>query len=267
MRSPRAMRQREMRRTKAIAVANQKGGVGKTTTVINLGASLAVNDLEVLVVDLDPQANATSGLGVDEAACEVNIHTLLSEPAAATAEESIMRTSMEGLWIVPGTRDMAGLEIELAGLSEREYYFSRAIRHFRGRFDYVLIDCPPSLGLLTINALVAADQVLLPLQSEYYALEGLSHLLDTIGRVRSLWNPSLSIHGILLTMYDRRLNLSQEVAADARAHLGDLLYSTRIPRNVRLSEAPSYGKPALLYAVDSTGAVSYLDLAREVMSR
>ena len=256
-----------MKRTEILAVANQKGGVGKTTTVINLGASLAVNELEVLVVDIDPQANATSGLGLEDAGYDLSIHDLMMSPTPERAESCLQRTPMEGLWLVPGSRDLAGLEIELASAPEREYYLSRIMRHFRGRFDYVLVDCPPSLGLLTINALVAADRVLLPLQSEYYALEGLSHLFDTIRRVKELWNPALGIHGILITMYDKRLNLSREVADDAETHLGDLLYRTRIPRNVRLSEAPSFGKPVLLYAVSSTGAASYLNLAREVMSR
>lgn len=258
-----------MRRTEIVTVANQKGGVGKTTTVINLGASLAAHDLEVLVIDFDPQANATSGLGVelDADGDAPDIHRLLMDPTRSVSESCVVRSAMEGLWVVPGSRDLAGLEIELAATPEREYYLSRVTRFFRGRFDYVLVDSPPSLGLLTINALVAADSVLIPLQSEYYALEGLSRLLETIGRVRELWNPTLGIHGILITMFDGRLNLSREVADDATSHLGKLLYDTKIPRNVRLSEAPSHGRPVLLYAASSTGAASYLSLAREVIGR
>jgi len=248
-----------------IAVANQKGGVGKTTTVINLGASLAVYDREVLIVDMDPQMNATSGLGMPVMPGR-DMQALLT--SAAGLEDCIAETPFEGLWIVPGSLDLAGLEMELATEDRREFFLRDSLRaEGLGRFDFVLIDCAPSLGLLTINALVAADTVLLPLQSEYYALEGLTHLLDTIRRVRAAWNPPLELEGVLLTMYDRRLKLSREVESDAEMHLGDRVFGTRIPRNVRLSEAPSFGKPVLHYDLESPGARSYLRLAEELMER
>lgn len=246
-----------------LAVANQKGGVGKTTTVVNLGASLAANDADVLILDMDPQSNATSGLGIDPSA-DGMMSLLLGK---GDIDSLAVATEVEGLFVVPGTRDLAGLEIELASVEGRQGLLRESVRS-DGRlqgFDYVLVDCPPSLGLLTINSLVAADGVLLPIQSEYYALEGLSHLLDTISRIRRLWNPSLRIQGVLLTMYDGRLRLSREVEEDVSAHLGDALYKTRIPRNVRLGEAPSYGKPVLLYDAYSAGARSYLRLAQELM--
>jgi chromosome partitioning protein len=254
-----------MKTARILSVANQKGGVGKTTSVINLAASISVHDLDILIIDMDPQANATSGLGLEEES-EYGTNGLIS--GNCTLDESIVPTEMEGFFAVRGSRDLAGLEIELAAQNEREFFLKRALESDAlGKFPWVLIDCPPSLGLLTLNALVASSGVLLPLQSEYYALEGLSHLFETIGSVRRLWNPGLAIHGVFLTMYDRRLRLSREVEQDAETNLGNMLFRTRIPRNVRLSEAPSYGRPVLLYDAFSTGARSYMSLAREVIAR
>ncbi len=253
-----------MNETSIIAVANQKGGVGKTTTVINLGASLAMNNKDILMIDFDPQANATSGFGMDSNR-ETDVCSLIL--GKHSLEEVIVKTEVEGLFLVPGSRDLAGLEIELAGAEEREYLLVEALENRVDKFDYVLIDCPPSLGLLTINALVAATEVLITLQSEYYALEGLSHLMNTIKNIRKRWNADLSINGVVLTMFDGRLKLSREVAEDVKEHLGSILYETCIPRNVKLSEAPSYGMPVLMYDAKSKGALSYFDLAREVMDR
>ena len=247
-----------------LAVANQKGGVGKTTTAVNLATSLAVHEKDILLIDLDPQANATSGLGLRTDEGPGIIELLHGE---VTAEAVISDTVVEGLKMIPGSRGLAGLEIELASAEYREFLLAEAIEPVTGKFDYLLIDCPPSLGLLTINALVAATEVLVPLQAEYYALEGLSHLMKTVRSVRHHWNPALKLNGVVLTMFDGRLRLSNEVAAEVEKFLGRALYKTRIPRNVRLSEAPSYGKPALLYDVRSTGAMCYLGLAEEVLGR
>lgn len=250
--------------TRIIAVANQKGGVGKTTTVINLGASLAMNDCDVLLIDFDPQVNATAGLGIRESRGS-NINTLIL--GENTLDEVIKPTGVDGLMLIPGSRSLSGLEIELAGAEYREYLLKEALEDNTRRFDYVLIDCPPSLGLLTINALVASSEVLVTLQSEYYALEGLSHLMDTVRNIRKLWNPELKINGIVLTMFDKRLILSRDVEEEVREFMGSTLYDTYIPRNVKLSEAPSYGIPVLMYDAKSKGATSYFDLAREVMNR
>ncbi|NOQ21224.1 MAG: AAA family ATPase [Candidatus Aegiribacteria sp.] len=250
--------------TRIIAVANQKGGVGKTTTVINLGASLAMNDRDVLLIDFDPQVNATAGLGIRETGGG-NISTLIL--GENNLEEVVKPTGVDGLMLVPGSRSLAGLEIELAGAEYREYLLKEALEDNTGMFDYVLIDCPPSLGLLTINALVASNEVLVTLQSEYYALEGLSHLMDTVRNIRQLWNPELKINGVVLTMFDKRLILSREVEEEVREFMGSTLYDTYIPRNIKLSEAPSYGMPVLMYDAKSTGAKSYLDLAREVINK
>lgn len=253
-----------MRGTRTIAIANQKGGVGKTTTAINLGASLAMNDRDVLVVDFDPQVNATAGLGVKESdGCTVG-DVLRGE---IELRDAVRPTTVEGLSLVPGSRSLSGLEIEMATAEYREFILREALEETVGKYDFVLVDCPPSLGLLTINGLVAASEVLVTLQSEYYALEGLSHLMDTVRNVKRLWNPGLSISGVVLTMFDRRLILSRDIEEEVRSFLGPKLFKTCIPRNVKLSEAPSYGIPALLYDAKSKGAVSYLSLAREVMNR
>jgi chromosome partitioning protein len=254
-----------MKAPRILSIANQKGGVGKTTSVINIAASISVHDQDVLVIDMDPQANATSGLGLEEES-EKGVNGLVS--GKCSLEDAVVETEMEGFYAIRGSRDLAGLEIELAAQEKREFFLRRALNTRElARYSWVLIDCPPSLGLLTLNALVASSAVLLPLQSEYYALEGLSHLFETVRSVRKLWNPGLAILGVFLTMFDRRLRLSREVEEDAEENLGDMLLKTRIPRNVRLSEAPSYGKPVLLYDALSTGARSYMNLAREVMAR
>ncbi len=253
-----------MTSTRIIAIANQKGGVGKTTTAINLGTSLAMNNKEVLLVDFDPQVNATTGMGLRPDEGPAIDDLLLGRETAGTVVEETM---VEGLHVVPGSRALSGLEIELATVENREFLLKESLESFRGYYDFVLIDCPPSLGLLTINALVAAGEVLVTLQSEYYALEGLSHLMETIRNVRRLWNPELDITGVLLTMVDSRLNLSREVKKEVGHFLGDRMFKTFIPRNVKLSEAPSFGVPALLHDARSKGALSYLDLAREVISR
>jgi chromosome partitioning protein len=252
-------------RPRVIAVANQKGGVGKTTTTINLATALAAVRQRVLIIDLDPQGNASTGLGIDRQDREVNTyHVLIGEASLA---EATMPTLIPDLSIVPSGLDLYGAEIELVGESDREYCLQRPIAAAGNRFDYVLIDCPPALGLLTINALVAAQAVLVPLQCEFFALEGLSQLVKTVERVRQAFNSGLDIQGIVLTMHDRRNNLSESVANDVREYFGDKVYRTVIPRNVRVSEAPSYGKPVLVYDMSCAGAQAYLHLAGEVLRR
>ncbi len=252
--------------SRVIAIANQKGGVGKTTTAINLGASLAVAERRTLVIDIDPQANASSGLGINRREDHPNIYDVMV--GARSLEESIYREiHFPFLDLVPSTRDLVGAEIELVTMDSRETVLRRALEEVRNSYDFVLVDCPPSLGLLTLNTLTAADSVLIPIQCEFYALEGLSQLLNTIRVVQRALNPALSIEGVLLTMFDRRLNLSNQVAADAREFFGSKVFRTAIPRNVRLAEAPSFGEPIVLYDVLSSGAQSYLALAREVLAR
>ena len=250
---------------KVVAVANQKGGVGKTTTSVNLAACLASAGCEVLLIDLDPQGNATSGLGVDRDLVELSTyHVLLADAAIA---EAILPTRYEHLSIVPSTTDLAGAEVELVGHRTREFRLREVIRGLEPRFDFVILDCPPSLGLLTINALTAATTVLVPVQTEYYALEGMGQLLHTVELVHEHLNPRLTIEGILLTMYDARTNLSAQVADEVVSHFGELVFETMIPRNVRLSEAPSYGEAIVSYDRASKGAVSYLDFTREFLTR
>lgn len=252
--------------SRVIAIANQKGGVGKTTTAINLGASLAVAERRTLVIDIDPQGNATSGLGVEKTPELPSVYDLLVEgkPAAECIREKVHFPFLD---LIPSSRDLVGAEIELVDRAERERVLTRALAPVRDAYDFILVDCPPSLGLLTLNTLTASDSVLIPIQCEFYALEGLSQLLNTIRLVQRGLNPSLDIEGVLLTMFDRRLNLSRQVAEEAREYFGNRVFRSTIPRNVRLAEAPSFGQPIVHYDVLSAGAQSYLSLARELISR
>lgn len=249
--------------TRVIAIANQKGGVGKTTTAVNLSASLAAAEKRTLLVDMDPQANAVSGLGIDKHGLDTTIYEVLFDPTLT--RQAVIPTQLAHLFMLPANEQLTGAEVELVSQLSRETRLKRAIETVRDDFDYVLIDSPPSLGLLTLNALTAAGSVLIPLQCEYYALEGLGQLLETIRLVQSQLNPQLTIEGVLLTMFDRRLRLANQVVEDAMAHFGDKVYSTIIPRNVKLSESPSFGKPILLYDIECLGAQTYLQLAKEVI--
>jgi len=249
-----------------IAIANQKGGVGKTTTAINLGACLAVAERRTLVIDIDPQANATSGLGLAKETIGTSIYEVLVE--GKSAEEAIIPgVHFPYLDVLPATRDLVGVEVELVNRQRRETILREALSSVRDRYDFILIDAPPSLGMLTLNTLAAADAVLIPIQCEFYALEGLSQLLNTVRIVQRNLNPNLQIEGVLLTMYDGRLNLSRQVAAEAKEYFGAKVFRTAIPRNVRIAEAPSFGEPIVLYDIVSVGAKSYLALATEVIAR
>ena len=246
-----------------IAIANQKGGVGKTTTAVNLGASLAVAEKKTLIVDVDPQGNSTTGLGIERAKLKQSLyHVLIGEASIA---DILLKSELPYLSIAPATKDLTGAEIELVNAERREWRLKDALESVKQEFEYLLLDCPPSLGLLTLNALTAAQSVLVPLQCEYYALEGLSSLLETLKLVQQGLNPGLYLEGILLTMFDSRNRLSHQVAEEIRSHFPDRLFHAVIHRNVRLSESPSHGKPALLYDVHSTGAQNYLELARELI--
>ena len=249
---------------KVIAIANQKGGVGKTTTSVNLAASLGVLEKRVLLIDADPQANATSGLGIDVENIEIGTYQLLEH--TNTAKEAILKTDTPNLDVIPAHIDLVAIEIELVDKDEREYMLKKAISDIKNEYDFVLIDCAPSLGLLTLNALTAADSVLIPIQCEYFALEGLGKLLNTIKSVQKVHNASLDYEGLLLTMYDARLRLSNQVVEEVQKHFNDMVFKTIIQRNVRLSEAPSYGESIINYDAASKGATNYLSLAEEIIT-
>jgi chromosome partitioning protein len=250
--------------SRIIAIANQKGGVGKTTTAINLAASLAVSGKETLLIDVDPQGNSTTGLGIDRTRLEMNLYDVIV--GNRFLAEVQCQTEIARLLVVPTTKDLVGAEIELVGAERREFRLKEALETMREHYDYVLLDCPPSLGLLTLNALTAADSLLVPIQSEYYALEGLSALLETMNLVQKSLNPGMFLEGIVVTMFDSRNRISHQVVQEIRAHFPDKLFRTIIRRNVRLSESPSYGKPICLYDPSSTGAQDYLELTKELMT-
>jgi chromosome partitioning protein len=250
---------------KIVTIANQKGGVGKTTTAINLAAGIAVAEFHTLLIDTDPQANSTSGLGVDPRQSTMNIYDVLIN--GANPREVIVKTEVPYLSLLPSNINLVGAEVEMVDLEKRESILREIVESFRQDYDYIFIDCPPSLGLLTLNGLVAGNSVIIPVQCEYYALEGLGQLLNTINIIRKNINPTLEIEGVLLTMYDSRLRLSHQIVEEVKKYFGDKVYTTVISRNVRLSEAPSYGKPILLYEAISSGAKNYMELAKEFLKR
>ncbi|MGB5648169.1 ParA family protein [Muriicola sp.] len=250
---------------KIIAIANQKGGVGKTTTTVNLAASLGVLEKKVLLIDADPQANATSGLGIDVDAVELGTYQVLEH--TKSARETIIKTSSPNVDLIPSHIDLVAIEIELVDKDDREYMMKKAIRELKEDYDYILIDCAPSLGLLTLNALTAADSVIIPIQCEYFALEGLGKLLNTIKSVQRIHNPDLDIEGLLLTMYDARLRLSNQVVEEVKKHFSEMVFDTIIQRNVRLGEAPSYGESIIKYDASSKGAANYLNMANELLKK
>lgn len=250
---------------KIIAIANQKGGVGKTTTAINLAASLAALELKTLIVDADPQANATSGVGVNPKEVEVSIYECMVD--GADAESSIVSTEIKYLDLLPSHINLVGAEVEMVSISQREGKMKAALAKVQDKYDYIIIDCSPSLGLITVNALTASNSVIVPVQCEYFALEGLGKLLNTIKIIQNRLNPALEIEGILLTMYDLRLNLSNQVVEEVKTHFKTMVFQTLIPRNIKLSESPSFGVPAITHDAESRGSVAYLNLAREIMKQ
>lgn len=249
---------------KVISIANQKGGVGKTTTSINLAASLGYLGVSTLLIDLDSQANSTSGVGIKKNEVKKSIYEVLIEKEDIL--NSIMETDIDFLDVIPSSMNLVGAEIEIVGMNEREYVLKKILSKINKLYDYVIMDCPPSLGMITLNAFTASDSILIPIQCEYYALEGLGQLINTITAVKDNFNPSLDIEGVLMTMFDPRVNLSKEVANDVRNHFPNKVFHTIISRNVKLAESPSYGKPCILYDSTSTGAISYLELAKEILN-